>query len=364
MKKYILTTMLVLALVGCGKKDEVKEEKVVLRPVKYQVIEKVSSNLNREFPGTIQAEKESKLSFRVGGTIDKKFAKLGDEIQKGQILAELDKIDYEIKYQVSLASLEQSKANLIKAQADFERYQKLYFNDNVSKADYDSSLANFKSAKAQVTAAEKQSDYDNLQLNYTKLVSPANGIIAAETSEENETVAAGTAVYTLSLDGDLEVEFFVPESLIAQIYQGESILVDTDSAKGMEAIVTQVGRVSTGFGRTFPVKAELKAPTTDIKSGMTATVNLDFKFSDKDVIIVPLNSVITDTSGETFVYILESVANGEGTVTKATVEVGTVTTKGLEIVSGLDNGDLIVTAGMSKIVIGEKVEVPGVGGNN
>jgi len=359
MKKYIVVLLATAALLGCGKKEEVVEAPV-LRPVKYQVVEKTGADLARDFSGTIKAETESNLSFRVSGTIERKFVKLGDTISRGQTLAELDRIDYEVKYQASIANLEKTKANLVKAAADFERYQKLYFNDNVSKAEYDSSLALFKSGKAQVEAAAKQVKYDNLQLGYTKLKAPASGTIAEELSEENETISAGTPVYMLSLDGDLEVEFFIPESLIGQVKSGAEVLITADAAQKREimGVVTQVGTVSTGFGRTFPVKAKLTPPTEGIKSGMTAQVKLNFKFSDEDVVILPLQSVVTDSLGVTYVYALEGVSGNEGTVKRVDVKTGKVTTRGIEITDGLVNGDLVITAGMSKITEGQKVEVP------
>ena len=361
MKKYILV-LAAITLLGCGKKEVVQEEK--LRPVKYIEVEKTDSELVRELSGTIKAETESRLSFRVPGTIERKFVSLGEEVNRGDVLAEVDRIDYEVKYQGSIANLAKAEANQVKAKADFDRYQKLYFNDNVSKAEYDSALANFKSAQAQVEAATKQVEYDKLQLGYTKLISPGSGTIAEELSEENETIQAGTPVYTLSLDGDLEVEFFVPESLIGQVKSGADVVIIADTAQGGEipGTITKVGNVSTGFGRTFPVKAKLINPSDAIKSGMTAKVRINFNFSDEDVIIIPLQSVITDPSGNSYVYILEDVSNAEGVVTKTDVKVGKVTTRGIEILEGLKDNDLVIIAGMSKVVEGQKVEVPPKGG--
>ena len=359
MKKYIVVLLMAAALLGCGRREEVAEEPN-LRPVKYLVTKKTASDIARDFSGTIKAETESKLSFRVPGTIERKYVSLGEEVRKGQVLAEVDRIDYEVTYQESIANLEQTKASLVRAKADFDRYQKLYFNDNVSKAEYDSALAQFKSTKAQVEAAEKQVEYDRLQLSYTKLVAPAKGTVAEELSEENETISAGTPVFMLSLEGDLEVEFFVPESLIGQIKAGVEIVVVADVADRQElrAEVTKVGTVSTGFGRTFPVKARLIDPSDEIKSGMTAQVKLNFKFADEDVIILPLQSVVTDSLGNTYVYKLEDVRGNEGTVKRVDVKTGKVTNRGIEVTEGLESGELVITAGMSKITEGQKVEVP------
>lgn len=359
MKRYIVVLLAAAALLGCGRKEEVVEEPT-LRPVKYVVIEKTDSELARDFAGTIQAETESNLSFRVPGTIERKMVKLGDDVRRGQVLAELDRIDYEVKYQSSIANLEQTKAALVRDQADFDRVQKLYFNDNVSKAEYDSAMASFKSSKAQVEAAQKQVEYDRLQLSYTRLVAPADGSIAEELSEENETINSGTPVFLMSLAGDLEVEFFIPESLIAQVRAGSEIVVRADAARVEEirGEITQVGNVSTGFGRTFPVKARLINPSQDIKSGMTAQVRLNFNFAEDDVVLLPLQSVVTAADGSTYVFAVENVSDNEGTIKKIDVKTGKVTTRGIEITDGLSGGELVVTAGMSKITEGQQVEVP------
>ncbi len=358
MKKKLLVLLMAVAIIGCGKKKEVTKE-VPVRPVKSILAMKESSELQRNFSGTIKAETESNLSFRVPGKILKKHVKLGDDVKKGEVLAVLDSIDYEVKYQSSIASLEEAKAGLVRDQSDFERVQKLYFNDNVSKSEYDSSLALFKSSKAKVEAAQKQVEYDKLQLGYTRLISPANGSIAEELSEENENVAAGTPVYLMSVSGNLEVDFFVPESMISKIKSGTSIEVIADAAKDKKTmgIISQVGSVSTGFGKTFPVKAKLVDPSDNIKSGMTAQVRLNLDFADDNVILVPLQSVVTDEAENKYVLVVDNISSYKGTVKKVFVKTGKVTNKGIEITEGLHGGETVISAGMSKVAEGQSVEV-------
>lgn len=368
--KKILLIIILAAFMGCGKKEDVdvkeaKKSEPKPKAVKYTVVKKESQKITRQFSASIKSEIESKLSFRVPGTINKKYVKLGDRVKKGQILATLDPIDYEVKYQSSLATLEQAKANLTKAQADFERYEKLYFSDNVSKADYDNAMAQFKSAEAQLDAANKKVQYDSLQLQYTKLVSPASGTIAQEASEENETISAGTPVYVLSIDGGLEVDFFVPESLVYQIKERDmlKITVGAIGEKVFQGEVKNVGKVSTGYGNTFPIKGVILNPSTELKSGMTAQIEIDFTLgTDEGAIILPLSSVVTDESGKKYVFVVSSIKENVGTVKQVFVTPGRVLNTGIEIADGLKGGEFVITAGTSKVVAGEKVEITPEGG--
>lgn len=359
MKKYMIILACAASLIGCKDKETVKQEEI--RTVKYEVVEEKSSELKRNFSGVVEADVESLLSFRVEGTIDRQYVDYGSKVQKGDVLAYLDAADYRVKYKSSLAKLEKTKAIMVRDSADFQRIQKLYFNDNVSRAEYDTSLALLESSKAEVQAAKEQVEFDRLRLGYTKLVAPVSGTIVQEFTDEGETVAQGVPVYKISAEGDLKVEFYVPESIITKIKLNDmvDIIVDTGEKNKLKGKITQVGDVSTGFGRTFPVKVNLLDPQKNIKSGMTAQVKLNVDFTNsKSVFMLPIDSVMEDEDHIKYVYLVDGISEGIGSVKRRNVSTGKATSNGIEITKGLLGGEKIITVGVSKTETGKKVRLP------
>ena len=133
---------------------------------------------------------EADLSFRVGGTVEDVNVALGDTVKKGQVLARLDSVDYELQVQEAAAGLAQAEAALRKGEADFDRTRALYESNNASKSELDAARAAAESARSQVDAASKRLELSRQQLAYTELRAPADGAIALKDLEINENVQA------------------------------------------------------------------------------------------------------------------------------------------------------------------------------
>ncbi len=357
MKRYILMLLCAAIITGCGKDSEKKEE--TLRPVRFMVASNEKTTINRSFAGIVEADIDSLMSFRVSGTIEKKYVKYGDRVKKGDILAKLDPTNYQIKYQSSIAEYKKAQSIYSRNKADFQRIQSLYFNDNVSKADYDTSLAMYESSQAELEAALKKMEFDKTQLGYTYLTALSDGIVAEELKDENETIKPGNPVYRVSMDENLDVEFFVPESLISEISKGETVNVVVDSEKNLEfkGQIIQVGDVSTGFGRTFPVKVRILNANNEIKTGMTAEVVVKFESERKvnDGIVIPMESVKEDVNGNKYIFKVKRSGEGTGVVEKVEVETKEITSNSIKVIDGVNEGDLILTRGISKVYSGKKV---------
>jgi RND family efflux transporter MFP subunit len=210
-------------------------------------------------------------------------------------------------------------------------------------------------------AAEKQFELAKLQLSYTKLTAPVNGAIAAIDAEINENVGAGQPIITLTSGADLEVKIAVPEILISKIIEGSRVRVAFDAIPGKEynGIIHEVGVATTGMGTTFPVTVRLSAADDAVRPGMAASVACRFESSDdRERYLIPSHAVMEDRS-ERFVYLVEPISgeDGFGTIQRRSVTVGEFIDENLEVFSGLTDGDLVVTAGMSRIATGQKVRM-------
>ena len=151
----------------------------------------------------------------------------------------------------------------------------------------------------------------------------------------------------------------IPGILIAQIGDGDSVTVTLDALPGvtLDAVVTEVGVAATGTATTFPVTVRLTRPSRDVRSGMAANVAFRFEAGHREHIHVPSHAVGDDRDGK-FVFVLEPAdEDGVGVVRRTPVAVGEFTREGLEILSGLSEGQRVVTAGVRRLTDGQRVKL-------
>ena len=348
--------VLPLLLVACAE-EPVAE--VVLRPVRYEMVQSSAAARARTFAGVARAGVESQLSFRVAGTVDRVPVIVGQAVRKGQLLAQVDRTDYELKVQEALAGLAQAQAALRNSDADYDRVRGLYENNNASRRELDGARANFESSEAQVQAAQKRLEQARQQVAYCYLRAPVDGTVASVDVEVNENVSAGQKLFLLTAGADIEVEVALPEAVISDVELGQDVSVAFDALPGRRfgATVTEAGVAAVGTATTFPVTVRLADADADIRSGMAAEVELFFAGAEGATrMMVPAVSVGEDREGR-YVFVLESDAEGEGVVRRREVSVGELTSEGIEILSGLSEGELLVTAGVRRLSDGETVKM-------
>ena len=115
--KRVLWTMACLSLLAAGCRPVAEEQVEVVRPVKVHEIGSLDSTAYRNYPGTVEAYQEARMGFEVSGLVTQFFVREGDEIEQGQVLAELDPRDYEARLRASQAELNQARATLARSQA-------------------------------------------------------------------------------------------------------------------------------------------------------------------------------------------------------------------------------------------------------
>ncbi len=328
----------------------------VLRPVRTITVALASGVKVATFAGAARAGVESRLSFRVGGTVDAVRVNLGDRVRRGQVLARLDPADYDLEVGKARAGLAQAEAALRQAQADYERVRLLYENNNAAKSDLDAGRAGAESAAAQVESGSKQLAQARRQVGYAMLRAPRDGSIAAVEIEANETVQAGSVAFLLTSGSHPEVALAVPEVLIAEVTAGQSVRVEFDALpdRVFAATVTEVGVAATAAATTFAATVRLDEPTAEVRAGMAADVNFRFEHPERSAIFVPLVAVGEDSEGR-FAFVLEADSDGTGVVRRRAVTVGELTGEGLEVTSGLTVGEVVVTAGVRRLGDGQRV---------
>jgi len=358
LKNLTVTIVLVICMAGCGAKKEIT--KVVIRPVMYQKVVPAGALQLRTFSGTAISGTETSLSFRVGGNIRSLNVKVGQEVFRNTVIARLDDADYELQYEQADAAVKRADAREEEAESNFERIRTLYENGNVALSDYESAKAAYEYARASESSAKKERKLARAQLEYTILYSPVNGKVTTVDTEVNENVSAGQQIVLLSSESDLKVNLGLPESFISYVNVQDKVVVTFSAIpdRSFTGVVSEVSFSISEQTSTYPVVVKLEGDTESIRPGMAASVTFSINtesISNPDLLLVPSQAVGEDELGN-FVFTLEPTED-HYLATRRSVTVGQLTSAGFEILEGLEEGELVATAGLQTLLDSMKVQL-------
>ncbi|NJB67248.1 RND family efflux transporter MFP subunit [Desulfobaculum xiamenense] len=343
---------LCVAVAGCGNGET--ERKTVVRPVVTVTVPDPETGRQRAFPGTARAAIETRLSFRVPGEIEELPARIGMRVRKGDLVARLDPTDYRLQVGRAEAATAQAEAALAQARADWERTRALYEVGNTSRRDLDRARAQFDASEASLKASRRQLELARQQLKYTVLSAPVDGALAEVPVDVHQTVAAGQPVALLTAGDRMQVEVGIPDSLITSVHAGDKVTVRFDALPGEDfpGAVIEVGVESRAVS-TYPVKVALEQASPHVRAGMSGEAVFSFDLRETTMLVPPV-AVAGRSGGERYVWIADPEA---GTVSRRDVTVGQLTSRGLEVLSGLRPGERLVVRGVNSLVEGQRVRV-------
>ncbi len=356
--KINYVVLVVLLIAGCGSKEELEE---AVRPVFYQEIGKSIVQNTPSFSGVTQAADETRLSFKVGGTIEKLNVEMGANVAKGNVIARLDDDDYQINYNKAVVAQKNAAIQLETAKSSFLRIENLYANNSISLNDYERAKAQFESAEAMVKTAQSQLKAAQNQLDYTLLRAPYSGVISAVLAKENEMAGPGQPIVVFSSVNNIEVKTAVPENIIGQIRKDQDVAISfrAFTGKKFKGKITEVSP-GTPNASAYPVIMQLLDAPEQLYPGMTATVEIplyvDGKDS-KDIAIVVADAVGRNQTGD-YVFIANySSEKDTYIVERKNVILGELRPEGYQIIEGLNKGDIVITAGLSFLFEGREVRL-------
>lgn len=349
----------VVVVAACDEPPVVEEPQV--RPVRYTRVVAQGESEARTYSGTTQAERETDLSFRVGGTLTSRPVDVGASVERGDLVAALDDTDLKVRLDEARAGLARAEAELRNANASYDRTRDLYENQNASRTQLDSARALAESAEAQYRAASQQVEAARLQLSYARLTAPESCSVAQTFAEVNQNVSPGQAVVRLNCGECAEVVVSVPDTDITKVASGMDVTarIRALSDETLAGVVREVGVATSVRGTTYPVTIGLQEQCENLRSGMAVDVTFAFPTAaDADALVVPYVAVGEDRSGN-FVFLLEPDEEGRMFARRYPVEVGSVTPDGIVITKGLSAGELIATAGVRRLRSGQEVTLLG-----
>lgn len=304
------------------------------------------------YPGAVHGRYESNLAFQVGGKINARLVNLGDKVKAGQVLMTLDPKDVSQNVEATNAALAAAISNQRLAQANAERYRQLYAQGAASKLALDNYNTQLDAANATLRQAQAQANAAGNQMDYTQLKSDADGVVAALTGEVGMVTGAGAVMATVVRDNEQEIRINVPESALGKLKIGQEATVSFWALEGttVKGHIRDIGSMADATTKTYRVNVALDAMPAAVKLGMTAKVSF-IEGTANASLIIPA-SAIYKTDNKTQVWLVKDNCAILQPVTVAQYKGNDV-----EISSGLNNGDVVVTAGISKLIPQQEVRL-------
>jgi len=305
--------------------------------------------------GTVQAQEDVALAFRIGGQLVERSVNVGDQVRTGQVVARLDRSTWSDAVQAARANRAAAMARLVEARNQVERFEPLLPRGFVSRQMFDQAVEARKAAQAMVDAADAQVSTAETQLSYTDLLADGPGVVTARGAEPGEVVAAGRMVVRLARKGGRDAVFDVPARVKDQGHADLEVAVtlSTDPQVAATGRVREVSPEADPVTRTFKVRVGLSDPPEAMRLGSTVTGTV--QLGGNPGMVVPA-AALTASQGAPAVWVMDPAA---GTVALRPVQIAGFELDKVLIAAGLSNGELVVTAGVQALRPGQRVRLLG-----
>jgi RND family efflux transporter MFP subunit len=350
MKQIPLVIAITLSIAACGKEQPKKVEN---RPVRVTSVQHTLSGETVSLTGQIQAKDQVNLAFRIGGRLQERNVTVGDPVALGQIVARIESQDYQNALRAAEADLASAQAVLGNAQGTEGRQSTLLSKGFTTRAQYDQAEQQMKTAQAQVESAQAKLQNARDNLAYTDLKSDVAGSVTAKGAEPGEVVAAGRMVLQIASQGGRDAVFNVPSQLIRRSPKDPEVTValSDDPAVVATGHVREVAPQADAATGTYVVKVALDDPPDAMRLG--ATIVGQVKIQSRPVIQLP-GTALTQSEGKPAVWVVDSTKK---TVSLRPVTVGHYDTSSVVVSDGLQDGDVVVTAGVQALRPGQEVRL-------
>ena len=360
----LLASLAALGLAACGQSNTY----VAPPPPKVTVAKPVEQKVTRYFEatGNTAAVNSANLVARVQGFLTEIKYSDGQAVKKGDHLFTIEPEPYQLRLQQAQAAESAAQATVTQTQADYERQQELVQRQAASKAAYDTSLANRDNAKAKLLQAQSDTKQAQINLDYTRVVAPFDGIVTARQVSIGELVGTGgqQVLSTIVQLDPIYVNFNASERDVLRVRD----MLNKRNQKGTDLLGTEVD-VGLQTDQGYPHKGKLDyiAPSLNQGTGTLAAraelpnaqrlmlpgffARVRVPLEETPALLVPSVALGADQAGR---YVL--VVNGDNVIEQRKVTVGPTVGENSVIESGLKAEDRVVTAGLMRAVPGQKVD--------
>jgi len=363
MRKILRRTILVFAffcfILSCrnpNQKEAAGEESSVAAPVKVIAVKRslISEKLYKT--GLIQAWRETNITTSIGGQIDKIYVEEGERVEQGRLLAELDTRAVRLQLEQAEAGVAVAEASYRDAKRNMDRMEHLNLESAVSEHLYEKVKLLYEAAEAQLQQARAVLNLAKHNVEVSLMKAPFSGVVASKNAEVGDVInpmmvgfVPNSGVLTLMDYSRIKVEVEVSERDVLRIKEGQSAHVEVAAYPGevFQGLVSMVNQTADPLSKKFAVEVVLDNPELQLKPNTFGKVAFIVE-KHEDVLVIPLRAILEKK------YVI--TVHGE-TVKKANVTLGLQSEDLVEVVDGLEEGDLVVAEGNFGLKEGMKIDI-------
>ncbi len=361
--QYLLSLFsLSIFLLACGGKDtsELTKEEKAPRKVETFSAEAVDFEEFIFATGKLASSEESKLSFKTGGIIKKIYVKEGQQVRKGQLLAELDLSEIQAQTQQATLGKEQAAINIENAQLAVKLAERDYRN---AKALYEDSVATLEqlenaevqldNAKNQLQAAEKGLAFNNrnvtmaeFNLKYSRITAPSRGVILRKHAEANELANPGKPIFDFgSKDKAMVIRVNLTDKDIIHVNLGDkaSVKFDAHGATTFDGTIREIASIADPYTNTYEVEIEVDPQDKKLLSGFIGTVEIEAP-AEAALIEIPIDALIKADAKRGEIFLAE-----DGKAKKVPIEIHRIRGDRLLVSKGLKAEDEVIISSVGYI---------------
>jgi membrane fusion protein (multidrug efflux system) len=337
---------------GPGTRPQAGEPQLDALPVNIETVARKSLNAYLVLNGIVEPERQVQVFSRLSAYVNQIVKEEGAYVKENDVLAILDDTEIRISYEQARIALEQAKLALDQAENDLARSQELFKKQLISEQEYQTVDATHKQRLLDHENREENFKDLELQLSWTKIRAQAEGFITERLIEAGGRVSANQQAFTIEDFKPLLVRVYVPTSDAINLETGLSAAVTTEILKGetFKGTVTLINpRVDVQTG-TIKVTVEVYDDTLRLKPGMFVEVRIATGAKD-NVLVIPRKAILFKT-GKTYVFVLQ-----DGRASQREVTLGLTEEDEAEVVSGIAEGDVIISVGVENLKDGQPVTI-------
>ena len=343
-----ILSVVIFLLPGCG--DNHGNTTDPVRTVRYVVVGSAQTLPALERTGEIHAHDETILSFRTGGRIVTRSVDIGDRVNAGQLLATLENTTSQNQLDGAQADYEGAKASAQVAALNVSRMQKLMPTGAIARTQLDNARADWLVARARLKNSESALRNARENLGWTRLIAPQSGMITEVSASAGQVVSGGQSVLTLATGEARDVVFDIakPDAIPPQEQAGLRVSLLSDPSVQASAALRDISPQADPQTRTWRVRATLQNPPLAMALGASVTVTLPA--TGPHGYALPA-SALSRVGDKPAVYVINPQSQAQLRV----VVPAYYTATSVIISGGLEPGDRVITAGVSKLRSGEPV---------
>lgn len=314
------------------------EDDTPIVPVEVSNVSRGNISAYYSNTATLEAEQEATVVSKVRGIIEELYVEEGDKVQAGQVIAKIEDEQYQIE-------ADRAKATLDRLYNDFQRNKELFERELISAEAFQNSQYEYESQKATYDLAA-------LNLEYTSVRSPISGVISERYVKAGNMIGTDQQMYRVTDFSPLQAVLHIPEHEMAKIRNDQRAELRVDALPN-ETFVGHVERISpvvdseTG---TFKVTIYVDETRDMLRPGMFGRVKIVYD-TRENTRMIPKSAVISEDLAESVYVIKDSLAF------KKEIQTGYTNGSNVEILNGLDDGEMVVTIGQGSLQDSSKVSI-------